>query len=77
MLNAFTAVNKVIKAAKNQGGYNYDSIFTFYRFYRDFKKFKRMSLGSKYNEINDFYTLLNAFINTHETTTTETKKSLK
>ena len=36
-----------------------------------------MSLGSKYNEINDFYTLLNAFINTHETTTTETEKSLK
>ena len=36
-----------------------------------------MSLGSKYNEINDFYTLLNTFINTHETTTTETEKSLK
>ena len=32
-----------------------------------------MSLGSKYDEINDFYTLFNAFINTHETTTTETK----
>ena len=32
-----------------------------------------MSLGSKYNEINDFYTLLNAFINTPEATTTETK----
>ena len=32
-----------------------------------------MSLGSKYNEMNDFYTLLNAPINTHEATTTETK----
>ena len=32
-----------------------------------------MSLGSKYNEMNDFYTILNAFINTHEATTTETQ----
>ena len=32
-----------------------------------------MSLGSKYDEINDFYTLLNAFINTHEANTTKTK----
>ena len=32
-----------------------------------------MSLGSKYDEMNDFHTLLNAFINTHEATTTETK----
>ena len=32
-----------------------------------------MSLGSKYDEINDFYALLNAFINAHEATTTETK----
>ena len=32
-----------------------------------------MSLGSKYDEMNDFYTLLNAFINTHKATTTETK----
>ena len=32
-----------------------------------------MSLGSKYDEINEFCTLLNAFINTHEATTTETK----
>ena len=34
-------------------------IMTFYKFYRDFKKFKRMSLGSKYDDMNDFYTLLN------------------
>ena len=32
-----------------------------------------MSLGSKQDDMNDFYTLLNAFINTHEPTTTETK----
>ena len=31
-----------------------------------------MSLGSKYDVINDFHTLLNAFINTHKATTTET-----
>ena len=35
-----------------------------------------MSLGSKYDEMNDFYTLFNAFINTHETTTTETKNRI-
>ena len=32
-----------------------------------------MSLGSKYDEMNDFYMLLNAFTNTHQATTTETK----
>ena len=31
-----------------------------------------MSRGSKYNEMSDFYTLLNAFINTHKATNTET-----
>ena len=41
-------------------------IMTFYKFYRDLKKFKRMSLGSKYDDMNDFYTLLNE---------TETKNS--
>ena len=60
-------------AAKNESDYNYDFKYAFYKFYRDFKKFKRMSLGSKYGEMNDFYTVLNAFINTHEATTTETK----
>ena len=65
--------NKVSKAAKNESDFNYDSKFAFYDFYRGFKKFKRMSIGSKYDEINDFYTLLNAFVNTHEATTTETK----
>ena len=32
-----------------------------------------MSLGSKYDEMNNFYGLLNAFINTHEATMIETK----
>ena len=32
-----------------------------------------MSLGSKYDMMIDFYTLLNAFINTQEATTDETK----
>ena len=65
LLNAFSAANKVSKAAKNESDYNYDSKYAFYKFYRDFKKF--------YDEMNDFYALLNAFINTRETSTTETK----
>ena len=73
LMNAFSAANKVSKAAKNESYFNYHFKYAFYRFDRDFKKFKRMSLGSKYGEMNDFYTLLNAFINTHEATTTETK----
>ena len=32
-----------------------------------------MSLGSKCDEMNDFYKLLDSFINIHEATTTETK----
>ena len=32
-----------------------------------------MSLLSEYDEMNNFYALLNAFIDTHEATTTETK----
>ena len=55
LLIAFSAANTVSKA-----DYNYDNIFAFYRFYRGFKKCKRMSLGSKCDEINDFYILLNA-----------------
>ena len=31
-----------------------------------------MLLGSKYDKMNDFYALLNEFINTHEATFTET-----
>ena len=84
LLKAFSAANTVSKAAKNQSNYNYDNIFSFYGFTETLKqiifkrmslqrKFKRMSLGYKYDKINHFYTLLNAFINTHEATTTETK----
>ena len=73
MLKAFSAANKISKAATNENDYNYDFKYTFYKFYRDFIKFKRLSQGSKYDEINHFYALLNAFINTHEGTTTETK----
>ena len=32
-----------------------------------------MSLGSKYDEMIDFYQLLNSFINTHKAINTETK----
>ena len=72
-MNAFSAANKVSKAAQNQTEYNYGNTFAFYDFYRGFKKFKIMSLGSKYDEINDFYTFLNVFINIHKATNTETK----
>ena len=34
---------------------------------------KRRSLGSKYDEMNDFCTLLNAFINAHKATAIETR----
>ena len=66
LLNAFSATNKISNAAKNETDYNDDFKYAFYKFWRDFKKFKIMSLGSKYDEINDFYALLNTFINTHE-----------
>ena len=69
LLNAFSATNK----AKNERDFNYDSKYAFYKLHRDFKKFKIMSLGSKHGEMNEFYTLLNVFINTHEAPNTETK----
>ena len=76
LLNAFSAANKVSQAAKNENDYNNDIKYAFYKFYRDFKKLKRMSLGSKCDKINDVYALLNAFIDTHEATTTETRKKV-
>ena len=72
LLNAFSGANKVSKAAKNKSNYNYDSKYTFYEFFRDFKKFTRLSLGSKYDEMNDFHELLYSFINTQKATNTET-----
>ena len=75
LLNAFSAANTVSKAAKNQSNYNYDTFAFYYDFYRGFKKFKRMSLGFKYDAVNDFHTFLTAFINTHKASYTETKKT--
>ena len=72
LLNTFSEANKVSKAPKNDSNYNYDSEYAFYKFHRDFKKLKRMSLNSKYDEMSDFYTVLNEFINTHEAITNET-----
>ena len=69
LLNAFIATNKVTKALKNESDRNYDSKYAFYEFYGDFK---RMPLGSKYDEMIDFHTVLNAFINTDKATTNET-----
>ena len=69
LLNALIAANKATKAAKNDSNFDCDSN---YDIYRGFKKFERMSLSSTYDEINDFYTLSNAYINTHEVATTGT-----
>ena len=73
LLKAFGAANKVSKAAKNKSDFSYGSRYASYNFYRVFEKFKRMSLGFKYDEINYFYLLLNAFINIHKATTTKPK----
>ena len=65
LLNAFSATNK----AKNESDFSCESKYAFYRFDRDFFFFlkkRRISLGFKYNEMNDFYALLNTFIDTHE-----------
>ena len=40
LLNAFSAANKVNKAAKNESDYNYDFKYAFDKFHRDFKKFR-------------------------------------
>ena len=39
LLNAFSATNKVSKAAKNESDFNYDSNYAFYKFYGGFKNF--------------------------------------
>ena len=36
LLNAFSAANKVSKGDKNEGDFNYDFNYAFYKFYRDF-----------------------------------------
>ena len=40
LLNAFSAVNKVSKAAKNESDFNYDSSYAFYMSYRDFENLR-------------------------------------
>ena len=70
LLNTFSEANRVSKAAKNESDFNYDSNYAFYDFYRGFKNFKK-SLGSKYDEINDFYMILSNF-NNHKPTTNKT-----
>ena len=73
LLDAFSAVNKVSKAAKNESDFNYDSRYAFYRFYGDFEKFKRMvSIDSKHGELKEFYKLLSDLKN-HKPITIETK----
>ena len=73
LLNGFSANIEVSKAPKIESDYNHDIKDAFNIFYRDLKKFKRISLGSKHDEINDFYKLFNSFINMHKATTNETK----
>ena len=73
LLNAFNTTNKASKAPKNESDYNYDLKYAFYKFYKGFKKFKRNSLDFKYDEIKEFYTLLNAFISTHRATIDKTE----
>ena len=73
LLNTFSAANKVYQNAKNESDFNYDFKYAAFKFHRSFKNFKRISIGSKYGEMNDFYTLLNGLVNTLEATTTETK----
>ena len=70
MLNAFSAANKVSKAAKIESDFNYDCRYVFYRFYRDSEKFKTMvSTDSKLSEVNEFYNFLSDFKN-HKPITT-------
>ena len=73
LLKAFSTVNEVSTAAKNESDVNYDSKYAFYRFYRDSKKFKRMvSIDSKHGELEEFHKLLSDFKN-HKTIIIKTK----
>ena len=40
LLEAFSAANKVSKAAKNESDFNYDFKYTFHTFYRGFKNLR-------------------------------------
>ena len=75
LLEAFSAANKVSKAAKNESDFNYDSKYAFYRFYRDFEKFKKIvSIDSRNGELKEFYKLLSGSKN-RKPITAEKKKS--
>ena len=71
LLIAFSTANKLVRLLKIR--FQLRPLACFDNFYRVSEKFKTMSLGFKYDQINDFYTFLNAFINTHEANTTKSK----
>ena len=50
LLNAFSAANKVSKAARNERDINYDSRYSFCKFCGDFENFKRMVSIDWYQE---------------------------
>ena len=59
LLKAFSAANKVSKAAKNESDLNYNFKYAFYRFYKDSEEFKRtVSIDCKHGELKEFYRLL-------------------
>ena len=63
-----------IDTALPASDYNYDNNkCAFYKFYRDFQNFKDRPLESKYNNISNFYRVLNEFKN-HKTNTDETQQ---
>ena len=72
-LKLLSHANKTSSYIKNEGDYNYDNKFAFYKFYRDFQNFKDRSLESKYNDISKFYSTLNEFKN-HKRNTDETQQ---
>ena len=71
-LEVLSKINKISRLAKNESDYNYNHKFAFYRFYRGFEKILKMSLGSKYNDISEFYKLFGEF-KMHNVIITETK----
>ena len=61
-------------AIPNVSYYNYgNDKFAFYKFHRYFRSFKDRSLGSKYNDISNFYSALSEFKN-YKTNTDETQQ---
>ena len=73
-LKLFSNTNKTNTHTKTESDYNYDNNkCAFCKFYRDFQNFKDRSLESKYNDISNFYRVLNEFKN-HKTNTDETQQ---